>query len=88
MITKRIFIACHNANGSPEIVSTRITTTVENYDLGKHYDMAKDAAFSHGYEENMVFFDEEETPPFMQKAFESGLIPDLKMKVKVPKLLP
>ena len=57
---QNVVIACRNAAGEPELVSTIVECTESEYDLGMHYDFAIENAEEAGYEHPMVCFDEAE----------------------------
>lgn len=58
--------ACHNANGSPELVRVTIPyPDPESYALGFQYDIAIEILEANGYEKPMVIFDIGEIPEYL-----------------------
>jgi hypothetical protein len=56
--TVKVMVLCTGADGSPSFYFCRARLTKEDYDEGKHYDLAKEKAASEGYEDPMMAFDE------------------------------
>jgi hypothetical protein len=54
----KIVVACTNASGDADLFFFVIKIAEEKYDLGYHYDAAKDHAEANGYEAPMVVFDD------------------------------
>lgn len=53
----KMIVACIDASGKPELHSCEVTVTKEEYDQGKHYDMAVENAEFNSYEGPMIAFD-------------------------------
>ena len=58
-------VVCTEASGSPTIVFYTITVSQKGYDLGNHYDKAKERAMNDGYEDPMIVLDENEGPGWL-----------------------
>lgn len=55
-----LLVACHNANGEPDLLSISVPATESDVNLGYHYDLAQSAAADLGYEAPFVCFDQHE----------------------------
>jgi len=60
MKNEKMKVACTNANGEADVFCCTLNVSQEDYDLGKHYDLAKEQAKEFGYEHPFVCFDEHE----------------------------
>ncbi|WP_298636761.1 hypothetical protein [uncultured Umboniibacter sp.] len=59
--TESVIVACSNASGEADMfVATGIEVTYEQYQVGIHYDLAKEMAADEGYGGPMVCFDKNE----------------------------
>lgn len=76
-IEMRVAIACVNASGMPDMPIFTVRTTREEYDLGVHYDKAKDLAEEARYEGPFVCFDAAEQGAILSAARELGLVPQV-----------
>jgi hypothetical protein len=54
----KVTVLCTNSEGSPEFHWVSLDVTQTQYDNGDHYEIAKAAAESEGYEGPMIAFDE------------------------------
>ncbi|MGV4935305.1 hypothetical protein ACVCGZ_05750 [Serratia nematodiphila] len=70
----RIAVACVNASGMSDMPIFTIRITREEYDLGVHYDKAKDLAQESGYEEPFVCFDATEQDAILSAARKLGFV--------------
>ena len=61
--------ACTNAGGEPDFGFVKVECSEEEYNLGKHYDAARDFLIENGYEGPFVIFDEEECPAWLLERF-------------------
>lgn len=52
-----IVVACTNANGDADLFFFKMELENDQYDLGEHYEAAKNYADDQGYEGEMVVFD-------------------------------
>ncbi|URW83086.1 hypothetical protein NBV64_01620 [Alcaligenes sp. DN25] len=76
-IEVQVAVACANASGSPDMPIFKVSITQEEYDLGIHYDKAKDLAEEAQYEGPFVCFDAAEYGPILSAARELGLVPQV-----------
>ncbi|CAM5285191.1 hypothetical protein [Eoetvoesiella caeni] len=76
-IEMQVAVACIDASGSPELPVFKISITQEEYDLGIHYDKAKDLAEEARYEGPFVCYDAAEHGPILSTARELGLVPQV-----------
>lgn len=76
-IEMQVAVACIGASGSPDVPVFKVRITQEEYDLGIHYDKAKDFAKEAHYEGPFVCFDAAEYGPILSAARELGLVPQV-----------
>ncbi|MGY6272922.1 hypothetical protein ACXIUT_24875 [Achromobacter denitrificans] len=76
-IEMQVAVACANASGSPDVPVFKVRITQEEYNLGIHYDKAKDLAEEARYEGPFVCFDAAEYGPILSAARELGLVPQV-----------
>ncbi|HBP1590334.1 TPA: hypothetical protein L5U93_004768 [Pseudomonas aeruginosa] len=76
-IEMQVAVACVDASGSPDMPIFKVRITQEEYDLGIHYDKAKDLAEEARYEGPFICFDAAEYGPILSAARELGLIPQV-----------
>jgi len=76
-IEMQVAVACIGASGSPDVPVFKVRITQEEYDLGIHYDKAKDLAEDARYEGPFVCFDAAEYGPILSAARELGLVPQV-----------
>jgi hypothetical protein len=57
---QKVAVAGTNANGEADLVVVTVDVTPEDYNLGKHYDLAEAKAVELGYDAPFVCFDETE----------------------------
>jgi hypothetical protein len=60
MRTLRIAVACRNASGMSDLPVFPVIVTPEEYDRGKHYNLAENMAMDGGYERPFISFDDTE----------------------------
>jgi hypothetical protein len=67
-------VACVNAQGEPDFCCVIVECSQEQYELGEHYDRARQAASDGGYENPMLVYDENDGPRWFFGTFdwESG----------------
>lgn len=70
----RIAVACVNASGMSDMPIFIVSVTREEFDLGVHYDKAKDLAEEAGYEEPFVCFDATEQDAILSAAQKLGSV--------------
>ena len=58
-------VACTNANGSPDFFPCEVIISKNGYDLGEHYDLAKEKAIAEHYEGVMIVFEPADGPKFL-----------------------
>ena len=58
-------VACRNCEGVPDFFFCKAECSQEEYDVGKHYDIAEDAAREEGYEGSFVVYDENDGPDWL-----------------------
>jgi hypothetical protein len=67
---KKIVVKCavtgHNSNGSPDIFFTKTKVTQEDYDNGKHYELALEDADSTSFDGQTVFDENDDGKAIMQ----------------------
>lgn len=61
MVCKMV-VAATNAGGEPDLYFCKVDCAEQDYQLGWHYEAAKNAAKDNGYEGEMVAFDENDPP--------------------------
>ncbi|HCF7479542.1 TPA: hypothetical protein NIK11_002627 [Pseudomonas aeruginosa] len=76
-IEMQVAVACIDASGSPDLPVFKVRITHEEYDLGIHYDKAKDLAEEARYEGPFICFDAAEYGPILSAARELGLVPQV-----------
>lgn len=76
-IEMQVAVACANASGIPDMPVFKVKTTREEYDLGVHYDKAKDLAEEARYDGPFICFDAAEYGPILWAARELGLVPQV-----------
>lgn len=76
-IEMQIAVACVDASGGPDMPIFKVRITQEEYDLGIHYDKARDLAEEARYEGPFVCFDTAEYGPILPTARELGLVPQV-----------
>lgn len=62
MNTYKVVVAAVNANGEPDFFFCKVNCLPADYNEGRHYELAKEAAKENGYETPMVAFDELDPP--------------------------
>lgn len=62
MNTYNVVVAATNASGESDFFFCKVNCTEADYGVGRHYEIAKDAAKDNGYEGPMVAFDELDSP--------------------------
>lgn len=55
-----VTVVCHDSYGVPTLFCVDVQITEDGYNLGEHYDKAKEAAMEAGYEGPFVCFDSAE----------------------------
>jgi hypothetical protein len=65
MMKLRCAVAATTADGTPGFFFLRINCSNRDYNDGGHYDYAKEEAEEHGYEGEMVVFDENDGPEWL-----------------------
>ena len=63
-------VACHNAAGESDFYFCFVTCAANEYDIGRHYEIAEDAAEGEGYGGPMVVFDENDGPDWLFERFD------------------
>lgn len=58
-------VACRNAEGVSDFYFCIVECNQEEYDVGKHYDIAENAALENGYEGPFVTYDENDGPNWL-----------------------
>lgn len=76
-IEMQIAVACIGASGSPDVPIFKVRITQEEYDLGIHYDKARDLAEEARYEGPFICFDAAEYGPILSAARELALVPQV-----------
>lgn len=76
-IEMQVAVACIGGSGSPDVPVFKVRITQEEYDLGIHYDKARDLAEDARYEGPFVCFDAAEYGPILSAARELGLVPQV-----------
>ena len=76
-IEMQVAVACVDASGSPDMPIFKVRITQEEYDLGIHYDKARELAEEARYEGPFVCFDAAEYVPILSAARELGLVPQV-----------
>lgn len=76
-IEMQVAVACVDASGSPDVPIFKVRITQEEYDLGIHYDKARDLAEDARYEGPFICFDAAEYGPILSAARELGLVPQV-----------
>ncbi|WZB70153.1 hypothetical protein WJ968_31445 [Achromobacter xylosoxidans] len=76
-IEMQVAVACIGGSGSPDVPVFKVRITQEEYDLGIHYDKARDLAEDARYEGPFVCFDAAEYGPILSTARELGLVPQV-----------
>lgn len=76
-IEMQVAVACIGASGSPDVPIFKVRVTEEEYDLGIHYDKARDLAEDARYEGPFLCFDAAEQRPILSAARELGLVPQV-----------
>ncbi|HHE8522170.1 hypothetical protein [Pseudomonas aeruginosa] len=76
-IEMQVAVACIGASGSPDVPVFKVRITREEYDLGIHYDKAKDLAEEARYEGPFICYDAAEYGPILSAARELGLVPQV-----------
>ena len=54
----KCIVAGTNANGAPDLFFVQVRCSESQYENGDHYEAARNAALSHGYEAPLVAFDQ------------------------------
>jgi hypothetical protein len=62
MNTYKVVVAATNASGESDFFFCKVNCTEVDHGVGRHYEIAKDAAKDNGYEGSMVAFDELDSP--------------------------
>lgn len=76
-LDRQVAVACVNASGMSDMPIFTVRITQEEYDLGIHYDKAKDLAEEARYEGPFVCFDAAEQGAILSAARELGLVPQV-----------
>ena len=76
-IEMQVAVVCIGASGSPNVPVFKVRITQEEYDLGIHYDKARDLAEEARYEGPFICFDAAEYGPILSAARELGLVPQV-----------
>ena len=76
-IEMQVAVVCIGASGSPNVPVFKVRITQEEYDLGIHYDKARELAEEARYEGPFVCFDAAEYVPILSAARELGLVPQV-----------
>ena len=76
-IEMQVAVACIGASGSPDVPVFKIRITQEEYNLGIHYNKAKDLTEDARYEGPFICFDAAEYGPILSAARELGLVPQV-----------
>lgn len=76
-VDMQVAVACVNAVGVSDMPIFTVKATREEYDLGVHYDKAKDLAEEARYEGPFVCFDAAEHGAVLSAARELGLVPQV-----------
>ena len=76
-IEMQVAVVCIGASGSPNVPVSKVRITQEEYDLGIHYDKARDLAEEARYEGPFICFDAAEYGPILSAARELGLVPQV-----------
>jgi len=76
-IEMQVAVACVDASGIPDVAVFKVRITQEEYDLGIHYDKAKNLAEEARYEGPFVCFDAAEYGPILSAARELGIVPQV-----------
>ncbi|AOY95919.1 hypothetical protein NK553_18770 [Pseudomonas sp. ZM23] len=76
-IEMQVAVACIDASGSPDMPVFKVRITQGEYDLGIHYDKAKDLAEEARYEGPFICFDAAEHGPILSAARELALVPQV-----------
>ncbi|NPX93941.1 hypothetical protein DZ977_003380 [Pseudomonas aeruginosa] len=76
-IEMQVAVACVDASGSPDMPIFKVRITQEEYDLGIHYDKARELAEEARHEGPFVCFDTAEYGPILSAARELGLVPQV-----------
>ncbi|HDS1368500.1 TPA: hypothetical protein ACG4ML_000693 [Stenotrophomonas maltophilia] len=76
-IEMQVAVVCIGASGSPDVPVFKVRITQEEYDLGIHYDKARDLAEEARYEGPFICFDAAEYGPILSAARELGLVPQV-----------
>jgi len=64
-MTIKCVVACRNAEGASDFYFCKVECSQDEYDVGKHYEIAEEQAADEGYEGPMVVFDENDGPNFL-----------------------
>ncbi|EMV8751928.1 hypothetical protein AADS67_004544 [Escherichia coli] len=76
-IEMRVAVVCVDTSGAPNVPVFKVRLTQAEYDLGIHYDKAKDLAEEARYEGPFICFDAAEYGPILSAARELGLVPQI-----------
>ncbi|MUI72518.1 hypothetical protein GNQ44_33390 [Pseudomonas aeruginosa] len=76
-VVLQVAVACANASGMPDMPIFTVRATQEEYDLGVHYDKAKDLAEEARYEGPFVCFDAAEQGAILSAVRELELVPQV-----------
>src|SRR3546814_6766720 len=76
-IEMQVAVVCIGASGGPDVPVFKVRITQEEYDLGIHYDKAKDLAEEARYEGPFICFDAAEYGPILSATRELGLAPQV-----------
>lgn len=76
-IEMQVAVVCIGASGSPNVPVFKVRITQEEYDLGIHYDKARDLAEEARYEGPFICFDAAEHGPILSAARELALVPQV-----------
>ncbi|MCF5091302.1 hypothetical protein GIW57_14130 [Stenotrophomonas sp. PA-6-5C] len=73
----QVAVVCVGASGSPDVPVFKVKITQKEYDLGIHYDKARDLAEEARYEGPFICFDAAEYGPILSAARELDLVPQV-----------
>lgn len=65
MIKIKCVVSCVDANGTPTFFPCIVELTLDHYNEGQHYDLAKLMALEENYEQIGIVYDENDGPDFL-----------------------
>jgi hypothetical protein len=71
--TIAVVTACLRSDGKPTFARTEVSVTPDEAENGVHYYLVEGELLLNGYEEPMVHFSKEESPPFLFPAVQQFL---------------